>query len=110
MAFFFLKNQCHSKNIKKKTLLFGLPNDLQIYVVDSTDTARLSEAQCELCDVLLDKRLARVPLLVLANKQDLPQAVPSALLIEFMGLKRIVDRDWQMEECSAVANTGIYVS
>lgn len=91
-------------------MLFGLPNDLQIYVVDSTDTARLSEAQCELCDVLLDKRLARVPLLVLANKQDLPQAVPSALLIEFMGLKRIVDRDWQMEECSAVANTGIYVS
>ncbi|KAH8406956.1 hypothetical protein KR222_001292, partial [Zaprionus bogoriensis] len=80
-----------------------------IYVVDSSDASRLAEAQCELCDVLLDERMANVPLLVLANKQDLSGALSSSLLVDLMGLKRLEGRPWQILDCSAINNAGIYV-
>ena len=42
-----------------------------VYVVDSTDKARLEEAREELFGVLSDPEMAGVPLVVMANKQDL---------------------------------------
>lgn len=78
--------------------------------MDSTDTTRLGEARCELCDVLLDERMSKVPLLVLANKQDLRSALPSSMIVDQMGLNRIRDRDWKIAECSVISNIGIFVS
>ena len=48
----------------------------QIYVVDSTDEARLEEAGEELNNLLAEEKLAAIPLLVYANKQDLDLAEP----------------------------------
>merc|ERR1712224_330672 len=45
-----------------------------VYVIDSSDNERLDEAAEELKKVLEDERLRDAPLLVLANKQDLPAA------------------------------------
>ncbi|XP_028428256.1 ADP-ribosylation factor-like protein 11 isoform X1 [Perca flavescens] len=46
-----------------------------VFVVDSSDPARLPEAQKVLKKVLSEKKLEGVPLMVLANKNDLPNAM-----------------------------------
>lgn len=46
-----------------------------MFVVDSSDSARLPEAQKALKKVLCDGRLKGVPLMVLANKKDLPNSM-----------------------------------
>lgn len=46
-----------------------------VFVVDSSDSARLPEAQKALKKVLSDDRLKGVPLMVLANKKDLPNSM-----------------------------------
>ncbi|XP_034721730.1 ADP-ribosylation factor-like protein 11 [Etheostoma cragini] len=46
-----------------------------VFVVDSSDPARLPEAQKVLKKVLSEKNLEGVPLMVLANKKDLPNAM-----------------------------------
>jgi ADP-ribosylation factor-like protein 1 len=48
-----------------------------------------------------------VPLLVLANKQDLPDASSEKDISEVLGLARIKERDWAIFKCSAVTGTGL---
>lgn len=47
---------------------------LQIYVVDSTDDTRMEESAEELSNLLAEEKLAGIPLLIYANKQDLDLA------------------------------------
>ncbi|KAH8381685.1 hypothetical protein KR093_010651 [Drosophila rubida] len=81
-----------------------------IFVVDSTDVSRLGEARCELCDILLDERMAQVPLLILANKQDVSGALPSSMIVDLMGLNRLEGRAWSILECSTLTGNGSFVS
>jgi len=50
-------------------------NDALIFVIDSADRARLSEAKAELHHLLAEPQLLDSILLVYANKADLPQAI-----------------------------------
>ena len=50
----------------------------QVYVIDSADTVRLEEVSKELAELLEEDKLAGVPVLVFANKQDLLSAMPAA--------------------------------
>lgn len=51
----------------------------QVYVIDSADTGRLEEVSKELTELITEEdKLAGVPLLVFANKQDLLSALPAA--------------------------------
>ncbi|KAH8310410.1 hypothetical protein KR044_001212 [Drosophila immigrans] len=81
-----------------------------IFVVDSTDVSRLAEARCELCDVLLDERMCQVPLLVLANKQDVRGALPCSMIVDLMGLNRLEGRAWKILGCSTLTGDGSFVS
>ena len=47
----------------------------QVYVIDSADRRRLEESGEELKSLLEEEKLAGTPLLVLANKQDLLNAL-----------------------------------
>ncbi|XP_033232813.1 ADP-ribosylation factor-like protein 3 isoform X1 [Drosophila pseudoobscura] len=78
-----------------------------IFVIDSKDAARLSEARCVLCDVLLDERLRNVPLLIVANKQDALGAMSGRLMVDLMGLSRLEGREWIILECSVTTGSGI---
>uniref|UniRef100_A0A6B2LUY2 ADP-ribosylation factor n=1 Tax=Arcella intermedia TaxID=1963864 RepID=A0A6B2LUY2_9EUKA len=49
-----------------------------IFVVDSSDRDRMDEAAQEFQKVLKENELNRAVLLVVANKQDLPQAMSVA--------------------------------
>ncbi|XP_013114287.1 ADP-ribosylation factor-like protein 3 isoform X2 [Stomoxys calcitrans] len=81
--------------------------DVLIYVIDCTDRERLGETGNELFEMLMDNRLKQVPLLVFANKQDLPNAMSSSEVAEAIGLVRLEERTWQIKACSAVEGMGI---
>lgn len=57
--------------------------------------------------MLMDNRLKRVPLLVFANKQDLPNAMTASEVAEGLGLVRLEERTWEIKACTAVDGTGI---
>ena len=49
--------------------------DALVYVIDCSDRRRIDETGAELQELLQEERLAGVPLLVFANKQDLLNAM-----------------------------------
>lgn len=81
--------------------------DALIYVIDSADTKRLGEAGTELDAILDEEKLAAVPLMVFANKQDLLGAATAAEVAEQLNLGGIRDRAWQIQACSAVDGVGL---
>ncbi|XP_035996068.1 ADP-ribosylation factor-like protein 3 isoform X3 [Fundulus heteroclitus] len=81
--------------------------DVLIYVIDSSDRKRFEETSLELAELLEEEKLAAVPLLVFANKQDLMTASPASELAESLHLHTIRDRMWQVQACSAVTAEGV---
>ncbi|KAJ3376127.1 ADP-ribosylation factor protein 3 [Allomyces arbusculus] len=81
--------------------------DVLIFVVDATDKDRLDEAGVEFNQLLAEPKLAKVPVLVFANKQDVPEALPADAVATALGLNTLRDRAWQIQACSAVAGTGV---
>ncbi|XP_063963628.1 uncharacterized protein LOC129273347 isoform X1 [Lytechinus pictus] len=63
-----------TKNVRSYWDNFLQGTELLVFVVDSADEVRFPEAKEELHKLLKDGRLEKVPLLVVANKQDLPGA------------------------------------
>ncbi|XP_048838587.1 ADP-ribosylation factor-like protein 13A isoform X2 [Brienomyrus brachyistius] len=62
-----------------------------IFVVDSSDGQRVPEARGLLTDVLQQPRVARKPLLLLANKQDKMDALLLSDLMEALSLEKLVN-------------------
>ena len=60
-----------------------------VYVVDSSDEERLKECTEELTYLLGQDKLAKVPLLVYANKQDLQFAAEAEEIMETLKLSEI---------------------
>lgn len=48
-----------------------------------------------------------MPLLVYANKQDLPDSLTASDLADSLGLHTIKDRVWQIQACVAYQGTGV---
>ncbi|KAK2847312.1 hypothetical protein Q5P01_010311 [Channa striata] len=79
-----------------------------VFVVDSWDQKRLDETRRELHRVLKNKSLREVPLVVLANKQDLPGALgPDALSLRLNLEGMCEGRAWFIQPCSATTGTGL---
>uniref|UniRef100_A0A672ZHA5 ADP-ribosylation factor-like protein 3 n=1 Tax=Sphaeramia orbicularis TaxID=375764 RepID=A0A672ZHA5_9TELE len=83
--------------------------DVLIYVIDSSDKKRLEETSLELSELLEEEKLAAVPLLIFANKQDLTTASSASELAESLNLHTIRDRMWQVQACSALTAEGVQV-
>ncbi|XP_037384651.1 ADP-ribosylation factor-like protein 11 [Talpa occidentalis] len=81
--------------------------DILVYVLDSTDEARLPEAVAELTEVLDDPHMASIPFLVLANKQEAPTALSLLEIRDRLGLERFQDRCWELRACSALTGEGL---
>ena len=65
-----------------------------VFVVDAADVARIDEVAIELSICCEDPRMAGVPVLVFANKQDLPSAVKPSEICDKLGLWAIRDHPW----------------
>ncbi|XP_025113262.1 ADP-ribosylation factor-like protein 3 [Pomacea canaliculata] len=81
--------------------------DLLIYVIDSADRKRHEETGVELQELLEEEKLAGVPVLVFANKQDLVNACSASEIAESLNLNSIRDRQWQIQACSALSGEGV---
>lgn len=100
--------------------------DAVIFVVDSNDVERMGDrsnirwrdekyaeednteatAVDELHKVLADARLERLPLLVFANKSDLPNA-KTVNVAERMGLHHLKNRDWHVQPSNGLLGDGL---
>lgn len=81
--------------------------DVLVFVLDSTDEARLPEAGAELVGVLDRPSMASVPFLVLANKHEAPGALPLLEIRDKLGLERFQGRCWELRACSALTGEGL---
>ncbi|XP_023207449.1 ADP-ribosylation factor-like protein 14 [Xiphophorus maculatus] len=79
-----------------------------VFVVDSADRKRLDEARKELHRILRNHSLKGVPLVILANKQDLPGALSPETLCQELDLRRACEgRAWFIQPCSATMGVGL---
>ena len=81
--------------------------DCLIYVIDSSDRMRMDECGDELQKLLEEDKLAGLPLLIFANKQDLIMALPAEEIEELLNLDMINDRAWTIAACSAHTGEGL---
>ncbi|XP_076304732.1 ADP-ribosylation factor 4 isoform X1 [Tachypleus tridentatus] len=78
-----------------------------IFVVDSNDRERISEAQDELQKMLSEEELRDAVLLVFANKQDLPDTLTASELTEKLGLNSLRNRRWYIQSTCATQGQGL---
>ncbi|GMH60683.1 hypothetical protein TrRE_jg3868 [Triparma retinervis] len=81
-------------NAGKTTILYRLQNE--------------SDAKQELSAMLQEEELASSILLVFANKQDQKGALNAQQISEGMGLPEIRDRQWSIQETSALKGKGLF--
>ena len=63
----------------------------------------------ELGELLEEEKLAGVPVLIYANKQDLMNAAKASEISDELRLGDIRDRKWQIQPCSATSGEGLEV-
>lgn len=87
----------------------ALNDQALIFVVDSSDRARLPEAAEELHRLIKEDELQDAMLLVFANKQDLPGACNAAELAEEMRLyPPFITKSCYVQSCCATTGDGLY--
>nr|XP_019011525.1 ADP-ribosylation factor [Kwoniella pini CBS 10737]OCF50306.1 ADP-ribosylation factor [Kwoniella pini CBS 10737] len=79
-----------------------------IFVVDSNDRERITEAREELQRMLSEDELRDALLLVFANKQDLPNAMNAAEITDKLGLHSLRQRSWYIQAACATSGDGLY--
>ncbi|RYH31103.1 GTP-binding protein [archaeon] len=67
---------------------------LLIFMIDSNDVERLDDALQELKYMLMEESLLSTPVLLLANKQDLPRAQSAQAIVDKMNLHAFTGREW----------------
>lgn len=79
-----------------------------VFVVDSSDSERVQEAREELEQMLNAEELQDVPLLVFANKKDLPNALRTSELSQRLGLDDMRKRRLLIQSACAMNGDGIH--
>ncbi|KAJ8518344.1 hypothetical protein ONZ45_g4567 [Pleurotus djamor] len=79
-----------------------------IYVIDASDTDRLTTSKTELLTMLSEEELRGVPLLVFCNKQDMPNALKPEEISEKLGLAGgEKSRPWSVRGSCATKGEGL---
>jgi len=78
-----------------------------IFVVDSCDAKRLQLARDEISKMMAEPALRDAKLVVFANKQDMPQALPATELVTQLEL-RMLKQKWYLQPTSATSGQGLY--
>ncbi|XP_010884624.2 ADP-ribosylation factor-like protein 11 [Esox lucius] len=78
-----------------------------VFVVDSSDRARIREAHKVLKVILSDNNMKGVPLMVLANKKDLPNTMTIREVCNQLDLPNYKHRAWEIQACSGLKGLGL---
>ena len=79
-----------------------------IYVIDSNDIQRIVENIEALNIILANQRIRDVPILIYANKMDLPNALTGPEISERLGLNMLSNHKWQIQASNATSGEGLY--
>lgn len=77
-------------------------------VVDSTDAERMEEASRELHGILSESDMRNTVVLIMANKQDMPRALPPSDIAAKLGLRTIPQSQWFIQPTCATTGEGLY--
>jgi ADP-ribosylation factor protein 1 len=83
-----------------------------LFVVDSSDRERLAEAAEELLSIARDDSMRGVPIVIIANKQDLPNACSCSELVDKLRLDQLAQtkNTWFIQSTCAITGEGVYES
>eukprot|EP00121_Abeoforma_whisleri_P009739 Awhi_evm1s8963 len=100
---------CGPQKIKKTWHLYynHLHVEGLIYVVDSNDEERMQKSKRALMRVLSDDSVGNIPVLILANKQDLPKAKSVGEIHKFFELDEIRNPVY-IQGCTGLLGEGIH--
>ena len=79
-------------------------------MVDSNDRERVDEAREELFGILDTDEMRGVPVAIIANKQDLPNAMSPSQLVDKLCLNKLSGHKWHIQGACAVNGDGVYES
>jgi len=63
-----------------------------VYVVDSSDRERIDESCEELHSILNDSQMRNIPFVIIANKQDLTNALPCSEIVNRLKLSNFQNK------------------
>ncbi|XP_007524126.1 ADP-ribosylation factor-like protein 14 [Erinaceus europaeus] len=79
-----------------------------LYVVDSTDQQRLEDSRREFERILKNEHIKHLPVVLLANKQDVPGALTAEDITRMFKVKKLCsDRSWYVQPCCALTGEGL---
>lgn len=78
-----------------------------VFVIDSADRKRIDLCAEQLNGLLHEEELKGVPIIIMANKQDLPDAMKAEEISQKLALSSIKDRAWTIIPTSALKGEGI---
>jgi len=78
-----------------------------MYVIDAATASSFEDAKSALDKVIRHEHLRGAPLLIVANKQDLPGVVNDEELAKFLNLKELDERPYMFQAVSAYDGRGI---
>ncbi|XP_064597580.1 uncharacterized protein LOC135464031 [Liolophura sinensis] len=81
-----------------------------LFVVDSSDKERMTEARDELQKICKAEELKGVPMIVIANKQDVKGAMSTSKVADWLNLGKIKDRYWCVQGACATRGEGLIES
>ena len=81
-----------------------------MYVFDSHDVDRAAKSAELLNRILSYESMNGIPLLVCANKMDMPGAMTVEEVTEALGLNNLKDRVWSVQAASTIKGEGLWES
>ena len=80
-----------------------------VFIVDSQDTARFDEAKHEFENILKFDEMRNVPVVIFANKQDLPGAQSVSNVAKHFALNELnsSSHPWHIQGCCATTGEGL---
>ncbi|XP_022315496.2 uncharacterized protein LOC111119543 [Crassostrea virginica] len=79
-----------------------------VYVVDSNDRERILESREELFGILQNDEMRGVPVVVIANKQDLSNALSTSKVADLMCLHKLKSRKWYIQAACGTTGEGLF--
>ena len=79
-----------------------------VFVIDCNDRYRVEQVQEQLSLMLHEEDLEGIPLLIFANKQDLPNVMTTEEIQDILDLNSIKNRAWFVQPCIATNGEGLY--
>lgn len=90
LIYFFISAVGGKDNIRSYWPTFLQDTDVLVFVVDASDIHNISLAIKEVRWLLADDRLANVSVLLIANKQDMPNAIPPNQVADALDLGNVL--------------------